>query len=991
MDDQAYNMDVDDLFGDNEHVNITAIPSPPVKGLVKRLDELSASGCCQKIAWSKNGCVAYIAPDGYGVNLRVFSRDAATGKWDLGKDTPIAMPHTQDEFPFVHLSWSHLGNDLAVMDSAGHVLIFSMAIAIDRMEYRRTEISQPEAEMDTVVGLHWLAVLPHEQKNHIAWSATAKGDTWNFQVSSHVFQDAHHPVERQLSLIYLKRHGELKLRFQQTDNSWHEVATAVGPMLSTREPFTHAAFASNNDNTLLLAAYDVVGRLYLYRIETKWNPPPQPKPGHAPKPFEKPEIRVTEITVEENCYPTTSTMMNGESSTGSESRIRIPAQLTHLNFLPVTPEKDDGTLPTIIALFSTPTNIISIDQNQAHQNPYSIMVKWEVHRQKQSQLHPSLDKVTSKKKSVSSVPERDVFLLKRQADMILHSVVLTFSSLWYHMILAFCYSDGTIEFRKRATLEIIAPDFNNPNTEMVTSLSQAGFSFSTLEPAVQVSLSPNHCIAVCMQQDGTTKLRFMEYSYGSLASDDDNDPRHSAAVAALVLQSSTAANQYLSSDDIFAVMGELSEKRKRDFIHLMFQGLNVNIDCDVEEGRSNNGNQGFMLLGRSPTFVKTLSAAHILGLQGSVTRSVTSKVAWMILNIKYITQILTTIARMHIHGSMGEKRDLRPEVVPQLIGICRWIMNFMVYIMDELISLGLELRKPTTSPTPLTRDILEAKIQEMNHPAILILLSSFPRMMMKLWASPLHWVIRSAMAHTQTPQSPEHRRIYQPLHTAVADVPFDYRHFENLLTEAQMLVRNSYKRAQLTDHQRNLAERDLILGRVPDVLLPAARRLLGDSLFNEQQQQGALLDKLDPARIMFFDTTWLGLYGSDHSKEWWATHVVDVCQKMVIRGSGAQSHPSALNTRNRERSDSAAGANGHGGSGAGAGASGSGGHTEGDKKERGRKSQLRKCVRCGAYMEDVTQGMPGYALHHVSWLSGVAKHCVCGNPWMLADEKRRAK
>ncbi|KAF2471912.1 uncharacterized protein BDR25DRAFT_302755 [Lindgomyces ingoldianus] len=963
MDGESYNMDVDDLFGDSEHVTNLTIPAPPVKGLARRLDELSSSGCCQKIAWSKNGCVAYIAPDGYGVNLRVFARDPSTGKWDLGKDTPLEMPHTQEDFQFVHLSWSHLGNDLVVMNAAGHVMIFSMAMAIDRMAYMRAEVSQSEAEIDGVVGMHWLAILPYEQKNHIAWSASGKGDTWNFRVSTHVFKDAHHPAEGKASLIYLKRHGELKLRFQQHDNSWHEVSAILGPMLSTREPFTHAAFASNNDNTLLLAAHDVSGRLYMYRIEAKWNIP-VPRPGHAPKPFEKPDLQVLEIAVKDNCYPKSSAMVNGDLNSGSESKIRIPAQLTHLSFLPVTPEKNDGTLPTILAIFSTPPNVVSIDQNQPQQSPFSIIVKWEVHQTQQNQLHSSLDKVTSKKKIVSSVSPRDVFLLKRQPDIVMHSVVLSFFSLWYHMVLSFCYSDGTIEFRKRSTLETIGPDYN---AQTVTSLSQAGFSFSTLEPLLQVALSPNHCMAVCMQQDGTIKLRYMEYGYGSLASDEE-DARHSAALAALVLQSSTAANQYFSSDDIFAVVGELSEKRKRDFIYLMFQGLNVNIDCGIDD----NSNNHLMLLGRSPTFVKTLSAAHLLGLQGSVNRSVSSKIAWTILNIKYITQILTTIARMH--GQI-EKSPLRPEVVPQLIGICRWIVNFMVYMIDELMALGYKLKDlPQNS---FDRPTLESRIQETNHSAILILLSSFPRMMMKLWANPLVWVARTAQHYVDKWPSPEVRRIYAPLHQAFSDVPFTFTNFDVLVSEAHMLVRNSYKRAGMTEAQRNEVERELILGRVPEVLVPAARRLLGDTLFKEDQEGGAFLDRkgMDPAKIIFFDTTWLGLHATDHSKEWFETHIVDVCQKMVIRGTGAQSHPASMMMRSsRDRSDSGAAT----------------GFANDDKKEK-RKPQLRKCVRCGAYMEDVTQGMPGYAHHHISWLMGVAKHCVCGNSWMLTEEKRRAK
>jgi mediator of RNA polymerase II transcription subunit 16 len=46
--DHNYSMDVDDLFGDSEHVNLQNITAvPPVKGLARRVDELGASGCCQ--------------------------------------------------------------------------------------------------------------------------------------------------------------------------------------------------------------------------------------------------------------------------------------------------------------------------------------------------------------------------------------------------------------------------------------------------------------------------------------------------------------------------------------------------------------------------------------------------------------------------------------------------------------------------------------------------------------------------------------------------------------------------------------------------------------------------------------------------------------------------------------------------------------------------------------------------------------------------------
>ena len=45
--DDTYNMDVDDLFGDSEQVNIPTMTMPPIKGLARRLDELYTTGCCQ--------------------------------------------------------------------------------------------------------------------------------------------------------------------------------------------------------------------------------------------------------------------------------------------------------------------------------------------------------------------------------------------------------------------------------------------------------------------------------------------------------------------------------------------------------------------------------------------------------------------------------------------------------------------------------------------------------------------------------------------------------------------------------------------------------------------------------------------------------------------------------------------------------------------------------------------------------------------------------
>ena len=63
----------------------------------------------------------------------------------------------------------------------------------------------------------------------------------------HTFNDAHHPIDSKAALICVGRNGMLRLRFQQPDNSWQETSTELEHVSSSREPFTHAAFAPNGE------------------------------------------------------------------------------------------------------------------------------------------------------------------------------------------------------------------------------------------------------------------------------------------------------------------------------------------------------------------------------------------------------------------------------------------------------------------------------------------------------------------------------------------------------------------------------------------------------------------------------------------------------------------------------------------------------------------------------------------------------------------------
>jgi hypothetical protein len=115
--------------------------------------------------------------------------------------------------------------------------------------------------------------------------------------------------------------------------------------------------------------------------------------------------------------------------------------------------------------------------------------------------------------------------------------------------------------------------------------------------------------------------------------------------------------------------------------------------------------------------------------------------------------------------------------------------------------------------------------------------------------------------------------LYTPLHTAVNEIPFDWRYFEHLVNDTHNLVRVVCKRASATDVQRDLYERDLKLGRVPEILFPITKTLVTDTLWSKKLPGGCPADKLDAGRLMFFDTTRLGFQESSRAKMWHDAHV----------------------------------------------------------------------------------------------------------------------
>lgn len=119
---------------------------------------------CRKLAWSNTGSIARISADGSKVLFYTLVRDMKPKLWTISAASkfPIAAPEGRT---FVHVQFSGIGIDLAIVDSAGMVHMRVMAGALGRMLPAERDPSreiQPKNELDAVVGMHWLCLWPAE-------------------------------------------------------------------------------------------------------------------------------------------------------------------------------------------------------------------------------------------------------------------------------------------------------------------------------------------------------------------------------------------------------------------------------------------------------------------------------------------------------------------------------------------------------------------------------------------------------------------------------------------------------------------------------------------------------------------------------------------------------------------------------------------------------------------------------------------------------------
>lgn len=962
-------MNVDHLFNDD---SLLMIPSrPPSKELYQRLDELRGSGCSQGIAWSKWGSIASIASNGAALELRNLRCHPDNGSWSLSEATFTPNFTTALEGgPLKHLSWSPTGCDLAVIDAAGRVTILSVFSTLNKPSLNRPCSFDPADDLHGIVGSYWLNLAPYPPQRPIVvhGPGVKEGASYRYDMSQASILGPCHPSPSKSAFVCLTASGLLRVIWPQNTGKWNESHTELESIVSSDDLITHAAICPDKNNTLLICYATTNKQLRTVRALIEWNQPKAEKILPAQLPIQ-PTIKTKHLAVTSWAHDVTSDAINSSNMEASM------AQLSHLDFFPPCSDaKGRISPPTIFAIRSH----LPASSTHYNQDVYSTMDRWEV-REKPQSVHPAFEQLSSRRNSVGSQPGPVVFL-KRLQSVTVNKIIIGGDLINHGKVIFIAHSDGSVEYRSRATMDEI---FNDGNLNEVWHLSQIGFTYPEDEPCLQVALSPSYCSMVAIRNDGKVKWKQLDYHLGDIGASMD-DSMYSAFITALALSSANAIMRSVNYDDLLATANKNATPQfAYDWLTELSRVLKVHVDYSEETHHD--------ILVRNTTIQLCLCIQNSLGFKGEFNpRTFSGKFAWIVLQLRNIVVLITMAANLNVPvgGNSNDKISPLedPEVINSLTGSVRWTLDLMAWLVDTLLDLPKNVPSTIdlTSPTMSLPDLL-AHLHTTNTVSLHFLLSSSTRGFLTAICRRLQhldYIARRAIAYSGTSSSnntpnpnpnsnqsplpasslsPALRAAYMQIATLTQDTVIKIKTMETLLGSLTTIISRAYSShvpplsgSQGAEKARNALEIKMLFGgSIPDAFKGVIIELY--------RKEGGLLEtvkeEIEPAKLFFADFSSLEVEEEKRAVERRkkSGRTMDCFRKAWLVDPVKTSGPRATSAEAQE-----GGANG-----------------PGLLATNGRQvARWRRCARCASVMEDVLTNR-----HALQWLVMQQRRCFCSGYW----------
>ncbi|KAL5045781.1 mediator of RNA polymerase II transcription subunit 16 [Aspergillus fruticulosus] len=916
-------INVDDLFGESTSLELglpASTSTASTKGLAQRLDEMRLVGCCQKIAWSKLGCIASISHDSTRVNVRHLQCQQSDGKWVLSDETPLTqVSEVHAGNSLVHLCWNESGSELAVADSSGRVSIYSIPIALNSVNVSRQAAFDADDDGAQIVGMMWLS---QYRSVHSFYQAAKVQGRWAYSPFRRRPIGTFHPAHKG-ALLCITRSGVMKLLYQNPDNRWAEITAELKNTSYSDRLLTHAALVTTQAG-ILIATHSVCQKISLYRVSIQWTPsqwdPTQQKQG--PQQYPIPSFRLVHLKVEVPYNIPSSNRGTGENSDEQSPLTSSLYCLTSLQIILPASDNSAGSTPNpwIVAVFSIPPH--SIHPHQQPQVPASVIVRWQLETGLPA-LHPKFDDVPSKKGNGQVKPKT---VLRRLDDITSDRHVISVDQTEYGNALAISYDDSSIAFYDPKTMAAF-DDIHDANT--VTSLAQAGFHYPVEPLVIYMSFSPSACLIVGLDNDGQTHLRIMEHSYGAENGQYDEN-KFSAAIASLTLAFCRGCGGEVNTDDILLILiRQLSPDAQTAFLNEVYRALSINCNFTTEQDKLMN----------HPYIPRALSIQAALSFKGKFkARNIASNVPWAIIQLRQAAMIYPSFFQYNKGVQGPEPHD--PDVLRMVLGNTKWALDFSLYILNELFDLADDFESVSSD-----QEAFNHKLKSTSSLPLIILLSSMSRAFLRFICRGLRGI---HAGYANAPVTGDSRVYYTEICQTLDSSPVRTDVYEKLLAGVDSAVKHAYTGAGFGDNERPGPEKELLVSsRIPPVLVPAASTIL-------RQTVPAMRGEMDRLAIYMGDYSWLGFANDARSELYRRERGVDIIKKTPVTSrSGMGSRLGSVEA------------------------------VMGSGARNGSACQMsRRCVRCCEISEAVYPPRSVLSLRMTLKL-GHLRSCICGGMWNL--------
>ncbi|KAH6619825.1 mediator complex, subunit Med16 [Chaetomium sp. MPI-SDFR-AT-0129] len=311
------------------------------------------------------------------------------------------------------------------------------------------------------------------------------------------------------------------------------------------------------------------------------------------------------------------------------------------------------------------------------QESQSIIDRWEVVSDQQQALHPAFEQLGSKNGATSTPPTTT--RLRKLDPIILSKVIVSVSTTQYGRVLCFAFSDGTIQFRDRFTMDEI---YHEPNSDSIIHPSQVGFQWTDNTPCLQVAFSPTNCSFTQISEDSTIKWNRLHYPMMDLNGALQDADLKMIRVALTVALSSIVGQQG-SFDDVLAIARPFAQTP--DFASAWVKELVNMLKIAVDYSEAGHHDQ----LVKNIPLQQCLGVISHLSFRGDFKpRSHSGKFAMLALGIRSVFLVITVASNSPMLGVKEKLTPLDdPDVVDAVTGCIEWGFSLLAWLTNALFEL----------------------------------------------------------------------------------------------------------------------------------------------------------------------------------------------------------------------------------------------------------------------------------------------------------------